>query len=412
MSEWFAGGRTPRTLTVVGGSSPFTLSMVAAFLDGPPWPDGRLVLQGRDAGLIDDIGRCAAAALEPLGWRVRATTDLAESLDGTDVVLHQNRYGGLAWREQDELLASRFGLGPEETIGPAGLAVSLRTGHGQEPYAAAFAALGGDVPVLTMTNPLGVSTAHFAAAGVPTLGICELPEMTRLDLAAAAGLDPDGLSASYTGLNHRGFWHHATHDGRDVLGPLAERLARSGETLHGATADEIDSFRAYPDKYRELFRSGIFLTPGRSRSLDALRTTIREEAAADPGRLPPSLAGRDMPWHRIIVMPVLRALAGVPADVVVTRTEPDGVAVERRVTLCGNTIEDLPNEAPPAAVADWFGRFRAAEAATVAAVASPTPQTVAAALALDPYVPPAVVDAAAAAVLEDFHRWRAAEGRS
>ena len=202
---WCRPTPAPRVVTVVGGSSPFTLALAQALVADPPWPQGVLRLQGRDEQGLDAVSRCATHLLAPVGWRVEATTDLPASLAGAHVVLHQNRYGGLAWRTEDEVLATGLGLAPDETLGPGGLGAALRTGHGQRPYAAAFA--GARLPVLTMTNPLGVSTALFARAGVDVLGVCELPEMTRLEVAAAVGVGEGELEASYTGLNHRGFWH-------------------------------------------------------------------------------------------------------------------------------------------------------------------------------------------------------------
>lgn len=409
-ATWCVPVAGPKVVTVVGGSSPFTLALAQALAADPPWPEGLLRLQGRDAQALEAVSACAAHLLAPGGWRVEAEVDLHRSLEGSDVVVHQNRYGGLAWRTQDEVLATGLGLAPDETLGPGGLAAGLRTGHGQRPYAAALTATDPRVPVLTMTNPLGVSTALFSAAGVDVLGVCELPEMTRLDVAAAAGVAPSDLGASYTGLNHRGFWHGLRAAGTPLLDRVAHRLATGEADLHGVDAAVVQRLRAVPDKYHALITVGSFLTPGRAAALDALRTRIRVEATAAPDVVPPALAGRDMPWYRVVVVPVLAALAGRPVRTVVTATDADGVAAERFVDLVGATVTPVPGDPPPPPVARWFARFRAHEAAVVAACAEPSYDAVRAALALDPVVPTDVVDRAAQATWTDFERWRDAEG--
>lgn len=406
-TTWCTPAAAPKTVTVVGGSSPFTLALALALAAEPPWSEGVLCLQGRDEQSLEAVSACAAHLLADSGWRVEAESDLSASLKGADIVVHQNRYGGLEWRTQDEMLATSLGLAHDETLGPGGLAAGLRTGHGQRPYAAALA--GHRIPVLTMTNPLGVSTALFAAAGVHVTGVCELPEMTRSDVAAAAGVAPGALEASYTGLNHRGFWHGLAAAGVPLLDRLAHRLATGEADLHGADSALVLRLRAVPDKYHALFTVGSFLTPGRAAALDALRTRIREEADEAPEVVPPALAGRDMPWYRVIVVPVLAALAGRPLRIVVTATDPDGVAVERLVDLDGPTVTPVAGEPAPEPVAAWFTKFRAHEAAVVAACAEPSYNAVYAALSLDPLVPAAVAKRAARATWTHFERWRDAE---
>lgn len=406
-TQWFPSTTSPRVLTVVGGSSPFTLALALALAEDPPWALGTLRLQGRDRTALAAVAGCASHLLAGCGWRVDVCPDLPAALTGADVVVHQNRYGGLAWRTEDELLVDGLGLAPDETLGPGGLSAALRTGHGQRCYAAAFAQHAPGRPVLMMTNPLGVSTALMAAAGVPVLGVCELPEMTRLDVAAALDVPPLALHGSYDGHNHRGFWHHLTVDGRDVLPDLVERLGSGRGRLSGAGPDVVAGLDAVPDKYHALLTLGHFLPPGRAAALDGLRSRIQGEAAARPEVVPPSLAGREMPWYRLVVVPVLAALAGRPTRVVVTvpGDGPTTPAAEHLVDLEGGRLAPVEGEPAPGPVAAWQRRFREHETAVLAAADEPSYGAVLAALALDPVVPTERVPAASRATWDAFGRW-------
>jgi 6-phospho-beta-glucosidase len=406
--RWLPGPAAPRTLTILGGSSPYTLGAVKELAAGPPWPHGVLRLHGRDARSLADVHGCASLLLRPVGWTVERTTDLRTAVEGTDVVLHQNRYGGSAWRAADEELAAGLGLPPDETLGPAGLSAALRTGAGQAPHAEAIARWAPEAAVLTLTNPLGVSTAGFASAGLAVLGLCEVPELTRREVAAAAGVRPEDLAASYTGLNHRGFWHHLrSSGGQDLLPVLLSRLEAGAARLAGADAAVVRDLEAVPDKYHRLLHGEGHLRAGRAAELDRLRTRVLAEARHRPHEPPASLARRDMPWHRVIVLPALRAVAGTPHTLVVTRAAPGGVAEEQRAEVVGPWCRPSTAAPPPPRVQVLYDRLLAHERAVLDAVAAPSLPTVARALARDPSVPSDRVDRAASAVLAGFDRWRA-----
>ncbi len=234
-----------------------------------------------------------------------------------------------------------------------------------------------------------------------------MPEVTRREIAAAAGVPAHELTGAYAGLNHRGFWYYC-HDRRGpVLERVLQRLADGSADLPGADADAVRQLHAFPDKYHRLLRAGVVIPPGRAAALDRLRSEILAEAVARPDTLPASLAGRDMPWHRVIVLPVLRALAGGEETVVVTRADQSGVAREAVVRLHGDAIEEIEEPSPPRPMAAWLARFALHEAAVLLAAERPSRARVEAALELDPLVPPRSAARAADAVWASYLRWSA-----
>jgi 6-phospho-beta-glucosidase len=405
---WCELSGTPEVLTVIGGSSPFVLGLVEAISADPPWHRGTLRLHGRDHDALRVVAGAAAALLASSEWRVEHGPDLRAMLDGADVVLHQNRYGGLAARRDDELLTSTLGVPPDETLGPAGLLTALRTAHDQRKYAEELRRTAPRSALLTLTNPLGVSTACLAAAGLAVLGLCEVPETTRRTIATAVGVAVDDLSGDYTGLNHRGFWHRLrTRDG-DLGGRVAEALDRAPDRLPWTDASEVRRLQAVPDKYSVLRRGRGVMQPGRAQELDELRRRILAEAAATPMTLPPSLAVRGMPWYDLVVLPALRALAGTPHRLVVTCGAPGEAAQERQVVLDGCSVSYVAQEDPPLPVEELCHRYLEHERLVIAAVAEPTRARLAAALAADPTVPATIVGPASRAVMSRFERWIAA----
>jgi 6-phospho-beta-glucosidase len=391
---------SPERLTVIGGSSPFTLSFAAELARQPPWDHGTLTLTGRNVPALAAVTRCADAMLRPIGWSASMSASLALAVAEADVILHQNRYGGLAGRAADERLAAATASAPDETLGPAGLALSLRTWWGQQRITASLPPRA--VPVLTMTNPLGVSTAAFSAAGAPVLGLCELPVATLQKIRLAAGLPSGAIRGAYVGHNHRGFWYHLEHQGDD----LVDRLCSS---LPPAEAETVARLHAVPDKYHAL-ACGRAATPiGRATTLERIRAEALREACMNPQAYPPALDQRATPWYRLIILPVLHALAGRKSELIVTRVGSDGVTVEEVVELEGANLRRLPQPSPPAGVAEWHERFHAHEQAILHAASHPTLETIEQALSLDPTVRPRVRHEAALAVLTGFREWLSAE---
>ena len=120
-------------LTVLGGSAVSTVQLIDALADWPGGqarrPDGlELVLHGRSGRVeaVTDACRMRAAAVA-LPVSVRGERDLAAALDGADLVLNQIRAGGLQARSVDESFPQEFGIPGEETMGPGGLACTVRT---------------------------------------------------------------------------------------------------------------------------------------------------------------------------------------------------------------------------------------------------------------------------------------------
>ena len=103
-----------RRLVVIGGSSIWSASLIAALAALPPLA---LVLVGRDRARLAALAELARALL-PAG-SAEIAADPEQALPGADLVLLQVRWGGLEARAQDEEAARSLGCPADETLGPA-----------------------------------------------------------------------------------------------------------------------------------------------------------------------------------------------------------------------------------------------------------------------------------------------------
>jgi 6-phospho-beta-glucosidase len=371
-------------LTVLGGSSPSTAALIEALaaVNGPPsLPE--ITLYGRHAGRLGATARYARARLGRYVANVRSTDRLREALDGATLVLSQIRYGGLPGRADDEAFAEAFGLTADETLGPAALRCALR-------IAPALAGLGRalnrscpDARVINLINPLSVSTAILAASGARCVGVCELPLVTARDAARALAVPFASLEWAYDGLNHRGFIHHLTIDGRDQLSSL---LARLGEaTINGISGRVIEEIGAIPLKYFRLLQAGARPAAGRAAFLTRLGSDVFRELDAAHTVPPPSLARRDARWYPDAVVPAIVALtSATPRRLVMNVPRDRDVVVEVKADVSADAVVPVTGPRPNRRVAAWLDRFERHERAVLRAVTEPEVDSLIAALDADP----------------------------
>jgi 6-phospho-beta-glucosidase len=371
-------------LTVLGGGSPFTLGLVESLVVDLASPPRELMLYGRDAAVLELVRGYSASRLGAVGWKVEASTDLSEALSNARFVLHQIRYGGLEGRTEDEMLATRLGVAADETLGPGALNSALRMAPQVRAVARTIASVAPYAWVLNLTNPLSVATSLLVGNGVKRcVGLCELPSSTARMVATTLGCPLSGLNWDYRGLNHRGFIVDLEYQGQQQLQTLLERLG-AGD-LGGIPAATIATLRAIPTKYFALVHGKKQPEPGRAEYIRRLRQRIVEELRAAPSVLPPSLRLRGLPWYAESVVPALASLSSPRSQrLIVNLRCEDGMTREMPATVSADAVTP---EAPPivsSGVGDYLERFELHERRILEAVADPSYETIASALAADP----------------------------
>lgn len=225
---------------MIAGGGGFRVPLVFRALCSGPFAGlvRELVLYDVDPGRLAAItavldsfaGQEAAPGTAPA---VRATTSLAEALDGADMVFAAIRPGGTAGRTADERVALDLGLLGQETTGAGGISYALRSIPRMLELAAQMRRRCPDAWLLNFTNPAGMVTeALVPVLGSKVVGICDSASGLVCRAAAAAGVALpanrlDGVG--YYGLNHLGWLYRLESGGRDVLpGLLADAGALAG----------------------------------------------------------------------------------------------------------------------------------------------------------------------------------------
>jgi 6-phospho-beta-glucosidase len=157
-----------------------------------------------------------------LDLTITTTTDCRAGLVDCDAVLTSFRPGGFEARYQDESIPLRNGVIGQETQGPGGFFMALRSIHAMQGIIADIEAVCPGARLFNYTNPINlVSEAITHHSDIPTVSLCEGPIIFPRHLAEVADLDPDRVDAVMIGLNH-GCWSvRHRYDGEDMM-PLLQ----------------------------------------------------------------------------------------------------------------------------------------------------------------------------------------------
>ena len=216
----------PMKLAVIGGGGMRVPAFVRAILHGRPALFGEICLLEPDTVRRETIARLAVELAGALGHpgTVHATADAEEAFSGADFVFSAIRVGGDRGRVIDEEVALRRGLVGQETTGPGGCAMALRTIPVVLSYCEALARLAPGAVLINFTNPAGLITQAISLhARVRAVGVCDTPSGTIGCLARFLGADASVTGFRYGGLNHLGWITSVTTGGEERIGELLAR---------------------------------------------------------------------------------------------------------------------------------------------------------------------------------------------
>jgi alpha-galactosidase/6-phospho-beta-glucosidase family protein len=163
------------------------------------------------------------------GWgasfRIRSEAEPEAALADARFVFSAIRPGQEAARAVDEEVPLKHGVLGQETTGPGGFAMALRTIPAMLAYARMIEEVAPDALLVNFTNPVGiVMQALHDHSNVRAVGICDGPISMQRSVAAFLGMPRDQVHADYAGLNHCGWIHRVLVDGRDRMPELLDRF--------------------------------------------------------------------------------------------------------------------------------------------------------------------------------------------
>ena len=365
--------------------------------------------------------------------RVSPSASPEPAIDGASFVISSIRVGGAAQRARDEAAVIGLDIVGQETIGPVGFAMGVRTIPAMVEYGRLVARLSPDAWLINFSNPVSIVTqAVHQETDARLIGICDTPMEMFEDAAHALGLPASLCSYDYFGLNHLGWLRDVVYEGEGQL----HHIWRDNEKLLSAyrsplfEAERLQALKLLPTEYLYYYyRPEVALAnmkrAGSSRGQQVARLTAA--LFADLGQLAPTepqalqryqryLAERDGSYMTIetggttprvkpdwaelsgydrIALMTMRAIvhdqgAIIPLDVANGRTLPfldadDIVEVPCRVGRdgpCPQAVAPVPDQ--PRMLIE---QVKAYERAAVGAALSGSRSALAAALALNPLVP-------------------------
>ena len=219
-------------IAYIGGGSTRGAGTMASFIEqGENFSGSEIALIDLDAERLELIRGLAErmATAKGVDITVTATTDRRAGLDGCDAVLTSYRPGGFEARVLDERIPLKHGRIGQETQGPGGFFMALRSIAAMQEILADMATACPGARIFNYTNPVNiVAQAVTDHSDVPFVSLCEGPIVYPAELAEVAGLDPDRLDVTSVGLNHGSWSVRHTYDGQDLLPLLKEAYARRG----------------------------------------------------------------------------------------------------------------------------------------------------------------------------------------
>jgi 6-phospho-beta-glucosidase len=280
-------------LTILGGGGVRMPAFVRAVLASRPGTFSEICLFEPDPGRRETICRLAAEIAAALGHPdvIQVSSDAAEAFTGADYVFSAIRVGGDRGRIIDEEVALRRGIVGQETTGPGGGAMALRTIPVVLSYCDLLAQVAPDAVLINFTNPAGLITQAISTQGkVRVAGVCDTPGGTVEHLAAFLGAADVSVAGSYAGLNHLGWVCSLRDDGRERIGELLDRFEELQAADHRFASFDPELVRrvgAIPTEYVYYFYDpGRYVADirraGATRGQDVLR--LNEELMAGLGK--------------------------------------------------------------------------------------------------------------------------------
>jgi 6-phospho-beta-glucosidase len=217
-------------LAYIGGGSTRAAGTMASLIEqGINFDGSEVVLVDLDEEhlrTVQTIARKMARA-RGLDITITTTTDRREGLRDCDAVLTSFRPGGFEARYLDESIPLKHGVIGQETQGPGGFFMALRSIHVMRGIIEDIEVICPSARLFNYTNPVNiVSEAVTHHTSIPTVSLCEGPIVSNREYVALVGLDPDLLDAASIGLNHGSWTVRHLYGGQDLMPVLREGYER------------------------------------------------------------------------------------------------------------------------------------------------------------------------------------------
>ena len=206
---------------IIGGAGVRTPLLING-ITAASLPIDEIVLYDVDRARLDLIGSLARRRAG--NARLILANTVADCIQGASFVFISIRVGGIDGRARDEQTAMAHGIVGQETIGPGGFAMALRTVPEVVRYAEEIAERAPHAWIINFTNPVGIVTqAVQTATRAKVIGICDTPTELFEEIAHALDVPSAACYFDYVGLNHLGWVREVFVDGEPQIHQFWDR---------------------------------------------------------------------------------------------------------------------------------------------------------------------------------------------
>jgi 6-phospho-beta-glucosidase len=277
-------------IAIIGGGGVRTPIVVYALAQAQAaLGTSEVVLFDIDQDRLNVIARLGREVLRGFGnpFEIRVETDLLRAAEDAAFILSSIRVGGMSARARDERIAIEHGLAGQETTGPGGAAMALRTLPVTLAHAQAVERVASRAWFINFTNPAGLITQALTQnTALRVIGICDTPTELFHAIATALGERQSEMGFDYAGLNHLGWIRRVQLRGEDIT----ERILNDAELLRRLyPADLFDpeliqTLRLIPTEYlffyysqRRAYQNQLRAGASRGEELNRLNAGLFEE---------------------------------------------------------------------------------------------------------------------------------------
>ncbi|KUO76442.1 MAG: hypothetical protein APF77_17960 [Clostridia bacterium BRH_c25] len=179
-----------------------------------------LTLMDNDKEKLEIYGNLCREAAKQMGSpiKINLTANIEETVDKASYIVTTIRVGKEHSRVLDERTALKHNVLGQETTGPGGFSMALRTIPVLLDYCRIIKERNPEAWIFNFSNPSGLVTEALRANSFDrVIGICDSPNDTKLQLAAALNIDHTKLDTQFYGLNHLSWMNKAIFNGIDIL---------------------------------------------------------------------------------------------------------------------------------------------------------------------------------------------------
>jgi 6-phospho-beta-glucosidase len=289
-----------RKLVLIGGGGVRTPLVTFGVNDAAEALGAReLVLWDPDADRLAIMAALGRAIVKAEGGSliVREASSIEDAVEGAAFVMNSIRVGGITGRAADERTAIDHGYPGQETTGPAGAAMAMRTVPIAIQQARLVEKLSPDGWIVNFTNPAGLITQAIADhSNAKVVGICDTPTELFHNIAHALGATLADVECDYVGLNHLGWVRGIRLHGEDVFDRVLADDAILDKLYTAPVFDKamIRTLRLIPTEYlffyyerRRALANQCKHGSSRGTEVEALNVeliaTLRDRLGADDG---------------------------------------------------------------------------------------------------------------------------------